>query len=167
IARRLGGSRWRALHRLAYASFTLVCAHVVIAGSDLTTSMNVLIGAGWLATMAARLATDWDQRPLVRAVVERLSRRANRATVDVDATKCVRFGFCEHEAPGIFRLAADGRLSYAAKVPADQVEQAMRAARVCPARAIALSQPAAAPPGTPTLTDIPLIGTASSVRKAG
>jgi ferredoxin/DMSO/TMAO reductase YedYZ heme-binding membrane subunit len=167
IARRLGGSRWRALHSFAYASFTLVCAHVVIAGSDLNRPMDVLVGAGWVATMAARLATDWQERPLVRGAVERLARRANRASVDVDATKCVRFGFCEHEAPGIFRLAADGRLSYAAKVPADQIEQAMRAARVCPARAIALSRPAATAPGPPTLTDIPLIGAAPHQRKAG
>jgi ferredoxin len=54
----------------------------------------------------------------------------------------VRFGFCEHEAPEIFQLRGDGRLTYRPGVPASQLQQVIQAARVCPARAIVLSRAA-------------------------
>ena len=62
--------------------------------------------------------------------------------VNVDPSRCVRFGFCEHEAPEVFQLRGDGRLTYRPAVPDGQVEQVLRAARVCPARAIMLGRAA-------------------------
>jgi sulfoxide reductase heme-binding subunit YedZ len=165
IARRLGHARWQALHRVAYVAYSLVCAHVVFAGSDRNALTTVAVGLGLLATVALRIASNWEDNPRARRAYEWATGRlrGREAVVDVDATKCVRFGFCEHEAPGIFRLRSDGRLAYAARVPIDQLEQAAQAARVCPARAIRVGQPATI--GTrPKLTDIPLVET---VRRAG
>jgi ferredoxin len=68
--------------------------------------------------------------------------RGRQVMVNVDPTRCVRFGFCEHEAPEIFQLRGDGRLTYRPSVPDRQVEQVVQAARVCPARAIVLSRAA-------------------------
>ena len=62
--------------------------------------------------------------------------------VNVDPSRCVRFGFCEHEAPEIFQLRGDGRLTYRPAVPGRQLDQVIQAARVCPARAIVLSRAA-------------------------
>jgi sulfoxide reductase heme-binding subunit YedZ len=59
--------------------------------------------------------------------------------VGVDPVRCGRFGFCEHEAPRVFSLRADGRLSYAASVPADQLDAVVQAMKVCPARAISVN----------------------------
>jgi sulfoxide reductase heme-binding subunit YedZ len=66
--------------------------------------------------------------------------RTKSVTVNVDPSHCVRFGFCEHEAPEVFQLRNDGRLTYKAQVPQDQVEAVIQAAQVCPARAIKLSR---------------------------
>ena len=66
--------------------------------------------------------------------------RSQAFTVNVDAMRCGRFGFCEHEAPEVFRLRSDGRLSYRGSVPMDQMANVMRAVEVCPARAIGLNQ---------------------------
>ena len=65
-------------------------------------------------------------------------RPAQSLVVDVDAARCQRFGFCEHEAPEFFRLQGNGRLAYRPHVPAAGAERVIRAVEVCPARAIAL-----------------------------
>jgi sulfoxide reductase heme-binding subunit YedZ len=67
------------------------------------------------------------------------NRPATDVTVGVDAIRCGRFGFCEQEAPRVFTLRSDGRLSYASSVPADQLDAVVRAVNVCPARAISVS----------------------------
>jgi ferredoxin len=79
-----------------------------------------------------------------KLVAERLAARVRgrQVMVSVDPMRCVRFGFCEHEAPQIFQLRGDGRLTYRPAVPAGHVEQVIQAARVCPARAIVLSRDA-------------------------
>jgi ferredoxin len=77
-----------------------------------------------------------------RVLLERVARRhrAEELTVAVDAGRCASFGFCEQEAPAIFALRSDRRLAYKSVVSSDQAEAAMRAATVCPARAIALGR---------------------------
>jgi len=141
IRRRLGQSRWRAVHALTYAAFLLLTGHVLISGSD--------IGPTWLwmsivAACAVVLVLWVASTPLVSRLRTRLGRRstargrAQTLLVDVDATRCQRFGFCEHEAPDVFRLQGDGRLTYRTYVPPESVEPVIRAVGVCPARAIAL-----------------------------
>jgi sulfoxide reductase heme-binding subunit YedZ len=59
-------------------------------------------------------------------------------TITVDNYLCHRYGFCEAEAPGIFRITEDGRLDYDPHPPIDEQSNARMAARCCPMRAIHL-----------------------------
>jgi sulfoxide reductase heme-binding subunit YedZ len=158
--RRLGAGRWQAVHSLTYVAFTLVVAHILISGPD-TTAPAVwgAVIATWLFTLllwfsttplAARLrfprrGGDPDiayRRPgrADRADRPRMAGGGAEAAIAVDAARCVRFGFCEREAPDMFRLRDDGRLAFRASVPPGQVQDALRAAESCPARAIAISR---------------------------
>jgi ferredoxin len=103
-----------------------------------------VVAAGWLSVLVLRVCTTQRAASLPRRVAERVAARlrGRQVLVNVDPTRCVRFGFCEHEAPEIFQLRGDGRLTYRPAVPAGQVEQVIHAARVCPARAIVLSRAA-------------------------
>jgi ferredoxin len=141
VRKRLGHARWRAVHALSYGAFMLLTAHVLISGSDAGPAwvwLAVLTGCAvvvvlWVATTG--FVARAGSRLLTRAVDRG---RARTLAVDVDAGRCQRFGFCEHEAPDVFRLQGNGRLAYRAHVPADGAEGVIRAAEVCPSRAIAL-----------------------------
>jgi sulfoxide reductase heme-binding subunit YedZ len=143
VQRFLGFSRWRALHSMAYVAFTLIVAHILISGSDLARPALLagVLGA-WLLTVVVWLATT----PLVGALRRRadgrtsVKQRSQEITVNVNAQQCARFGFCEHEAPEVFRLRSDGRLAYRASVPPEEATPVIRAAEVCPARAITLTR---------------------------
>jgi ferredoxin/DMSO/TMAO reductase YedYZ heme-binding membrane subunit len=143
IQRKLGYHRWRTLHSLAYFAFTIVVAHVLTSGSDIAgTPIRAVIAGGWAVAMLAGLVTFPALSKLPRRMAGRTvgQVRAADVTINVDPTRCVRFGFCEHEAPQIFSLRSDGRLAYRSSVTSDQAEQAMQAALVCPARAITLGK---------------------------
>ncbi|MGN9914332.1 ferredoxin [Phytohabitans sp. LJ34] len=159
--RRLGAGRWQAVHTVTYAAFTLVVAHILISGPDTaTTAVWGAVVVTWLFTLLLRLSTmpmvarlrfrrgdpEEAYRPPVRSERRGGPRPAGGggagAAIAVDAGRCVRFGFCEREAPDLFRLRDDGRLAFRAAVPPGQVQVALRAAEACPARAIALSRAA-------------------------
>jgi sulfoxide reductase heme-binding subunit YedZ len=143
IQRKLGFSRWRALHTMTYVAFMLVVAHTLLSGSDVGPAwVWSLVMLAWLSTVALWLTTTSWVRGALRNLATRMfgARRAMDIAVDVDPVRCGRFGFCEHEAPDVFKLRSDGRLSYLAAVPSDQLEAVIRAMKVCPARAIAVSQ---------------------------
>ncbi len=145
IQRRLGYHRWRMVHLLAYVAFTLLCGHVLISGTDTRQPwIRVLVAVGWLATLLLRVATTARAAAVPRRVAERMAARVRgqQVMVNVDPKRCVRFGFCEHEAPEVFQLRGDGRLTYRSSVAGGQVEPVLRAVRVCPARAIVLSREA-------------------------
>jgi ferredoxin/DMSO/TMAO reductase YedYZ heme-binding membrane subunit len=155
IQRRLGYSRWRALHSVAYVAFMLVVAHLLISGSEVTGWVWKAVLGCWVTTAILWLTTTPAMAAVHGAVSSVFSGRRRQAiTVDVDARRCERFGFCEHEAPDVFRLRTDGRLSYHATTPVGQARAVIRAAEVCPVRAISLNQvptevltpPPAAPP---------------------
>jgi sulfoxide reductase heme-binding subunit YedZ len=145
VQRALGYHRWRMLHIAAYLAFTLLCGHVLISGSDTgSAAVRVLVLLAWLSTIVLRVATTYRAAALPKLVTERLASRVRgrQVMVNVDPTRCARFGFCEHEAPEIFQLRGDGRLTYRPAVPTGHVQQVIQAVRVCPARAIVLSRPA-------------------------
>ncbi len=145
IQRQLGYHRWRMLHMTGYLAFTLLCAHVLISGSDVGSPwVWGAVLAAWLSTVVLRLVTTRQAAELPRRFTERVAARVRgrQVLVNVDPMRCARFGFCEQEAPDIFQLRGDGRLTYQPTVPAGRMEQAIRAARVCPARAIALTRAA-------------------------
>ncbi|HEY7102182.1 MAG TPA: ferredoxin [Mycobacteriales bacterium] len=166
VQRRIGYARWRALHSLGYLSFTMVAAHLLISGSELYPApVRTAIAASWAVVILAGISTVTHIARLPRAIFDRLSprHRAEEVTVAVDPGKCGSFGFCEQEAPAIFTLRSDQRLAYRSVVPSDQAEAAMRAAVVCPARAIKLGRlPATvvvSQPGADTTTVAPLATT--------
>lgn len=139
----LGYSRWRGLHALAYVAFTLTVAHILISGSD--TGRPELTGGvlgAWVLTVVVWLVTT----PVVANLRNRadgrasVKQRSQEISVNVNAQRCARFGFCEHEAPEVFRLRSDGRLAYRAAVPPEEATPVIRAAEVCPARAISLTR---------------------------
>ncbi len=66
--------------------------------------------------------------------------RGPSVTVNVDPVRCARFGYCEHEAPKVFQIRGEGRLTYRARVRAGEIDPVIRAAEVCPARAITLGR---------------------------
>ena len=145
VQRRLGYHRWRMIHLLAYLAFTMVSAHVLVSGSDTRTpQVRLLITLGWLSALLVRLGTTARAASVPRRIAERVAARVRgeQVMVNVDPNRCARFGFCEHEAPEVFQLRGDGRLTYQPSVPAGQAEHVLRAMRVCPARAIALSREA-------------------------
>jgi DMSO/TMAO reductase YedYZ heme-binding membrane subunit/ferredoxin len=146
VQRRLGYTRWRMLHRLTYPAFSLAAAHVLISGTDLGPSwIATTILLAWLVTVGLWFATI----PWVVEAWQRLRGRfvgvggAREVAINVDPTRCARFGFCEHEAPAVFVLRNNGLLSHRATVPVDELAAVSRAVEVCPTRAIAI----AAPPG--------------------
>lgn len=143
IQRVLGYSRWRALHSLTYVAFTLIVAHVLISGSDVR---DPLLSGSVLGAWVITVLTWFITTPIVATIRERFGdrtagkQRSQEITVNVNAQRCARFGFCEHEAPDVFRLRSDGRLAYRASVPTEEATPVIRAAEVCPARAINLTR---------------------------
>jgi sulfoxide reductase heme-binding subunit YedZ len=145
IQRRMGYHRWRMLHIAAYLGFTLLCAHILISGSDTRSiAVRAVVVAAWLSVLLLRVATTYRAASVPKRVAEKISSRlrGHQVIVNVDPGRCVRFGFCEQEAPEIFQLRGDGRLTYQPVASAGQLEQVIQAARVCPARAIVLSRAA-------------------------
>ena len=143
VQRKLGYARWRALHSLGYLSFTMVAAHLLISGTEVYRApLRAAIAGSWAVVLVGGILTVAPVARMPRAVLNRLSprHRAEEVTVSVDPGKCGSFGFCEQEAPGIFTLRSDQRLAYRSVVGSDQAEPAMRAAVVCPARAIKLGR---------------------------
>jgi sulfoxide reductase heme-binding subunit YedZ len=142
IQRQLGFSRWRALHALTYVAFMLVVGHVLLSGSDTgPTWVWGSVMAAWLSTVVLwATSTSWFRARWRQATGGRTGAGPTLdVTIGVDPVRCGRFGFCEHEAPEVFNLRGDGRLSYAASVPAEQLDAVLRAMKVCPARAISVN----------------------------
>jgi ferredoxin len=143
VQRKLGYARWRALHSLGYLSFTMVAAHLLISGTEMYRApARAVIAGSWAVVLVAGISTVAPVARMPRAILDRLTprHRAEKVTVSVDPGKCGSFGFCEQEAPEIFTLRSDQRLAYRSVVASDQAEAAMRAAVVCPARAIKLGR---------------------------
>jgi ferredoxin len=143
IQRRMGYNRWRALHALNHVAFVALVAHILISGSDVSPKPvwgSVLIA--WVITVVLYASTARRTMQTRRAVTDKLGMTQHRdeVIVGVDSGKCARFGFCEHEAPDVFTLLSDGRLSYRVSIPVEQVNEVVRAIDVCPRRAISLNR---------------------------
>jgi ferredoxin len=124
-------------------------AAVPLPGTQVTHPVLLLLAAVvlvatmffWVATGPRRRGDGredprGERREALRG--ERRGRRGPSVTVNVDPVRCARFGYCEHEAPDVFQLRREGRLTYQDRVPMDEIDPVIRAAEVCPARAISL-----------------------------
>lgn len=141
IQRRLGYTRWRSLHAFTYVAFMFLVGHVLISGSDMASPVRWgAVLAAWLVTVVLWVTTTSWYAGLRQRLTRRGGRSGEEILVNVDGNRCARFGFCEHEAPDVFALRTDGRLSYRAAVPVEQAAEVIRAVEVCPARAIALNR---------------------------
>jgi ferredoxin len=143
LQRRMGYGRWRALHSLSYASFTLLAGHILLSGRHVgPLFVKIPVIAMWVSTVVLWLGVSKWALKSKRSVTDIASNRlrGQTAEVSVDAAKCARFGFCEQEAPTIFELRADGRLGYKSTVPPEEIEAVTRAVKVCPARAIKINR---------------------------
>lgn len=146
--RMLGTNRWRSLHATSYLAFTMVSAHVLISGAEVTlwpdyTWVAILIIGGWAITVTLGLFTVVRPKWLFPREAQQTAIAAevgpdSEVQIHVDPLKCTRFGFCEHEAPALFRTRSDGNLNHQSSVGPDQMGAAVQAARGCPARAITL-----------------------------
>lgn len=137
LQRRLGFTRWRLLHNLNHVAFMLLVAHVLISGSDVGRSPVWLAVLGlWLLAVLAWAAGATGGRWAATGAGGPLADARPAVRVDVDAATCRRFGFCEHEAPDVFRLRDDGRLAYRTHVSQDRSDAVLRAATACPVRAV-------------------------------
>lgn len=139
VQRWLGHHRWRKLHMLGYVAYVLLTVHVLVSGSD---TQSMLVRLPVLASLIILIALA-----SATTIVSRVSRSGSAVAgpsddvvLNVDPSRCVRYGFCVHEAPDLFRLRTDGRLNFRTAVPPEQIEQALRAAQACPARAILLGR---------------------------
>jgi sulfoxide reductase heme-binding subunit YedZ len=142
LQKKLGYNRWRGLHVLAYAAYTLISGHVVISGSEVSWPVAGLVFVGWLMTIGAWLGASDTMRRKARVISDAAGdrMRGRQAAVQVDPVKCARFGFCEQEAPDVFQLRSDGQLTYRNSVPEEELGNVLNAVRVCPARAISMTR---------------------------
>jgi ferredoxin len=135
----IGFHRWRALHATVYAAYTAMTVHVLVSGSETGfTWVQIVVVAPWAAAMVLWLKGPRDGGRGPDAMFART--RARTTSVQVDPVRCVRFGFCEQEAPETFTLRGDGQLAYRSTVDDEHLDAVVRAARACPARAIAVAQ---------------------------
>jgi ferredoxin/DMSO/TMAO reductase YedYZ heme-binding membrane subunit len=184
--KKLGFTRFRAVHSLVYVAFMLIAAHALISGSDMA---YPIAWGGVLLTLLIVIAlwfttTPWITKAKTGVANQMAARQqgVEAVTVNVDPVRCARFGFCEHEAPDVFKVRGDGRLEYRATVRSDQLDPVVRAVEVCPARAIVLGKapssvmtsrsapPQAAPPVSPGLGPVPdrdRMGTVTGMRRNG
>jgi sulfoxide reductase heme-binding subunit YedZ len=139
IQKWMGFHRWRRCTRRCYAAYTLMTGHVLVSGAE--TGGLLVTGLVLLPWLIVVLLWMTGSAGGARVFAERISRRRTPQTsIQVDPMHCARFGFCEQEAPEIFSLRGDGQLAYHAVVSDEKLDAAVRAARACPARAIALAQ---------------------------
>jgi ferredoxin len=64
---------------------------------------------------------------------------AVRISVSVDNNHCHRYAICQQEAPKVFQLTNDGRLSYDPSPDPAELRAVLQAARVCPMQAIEIA----------------------------
>ncbi|EXG81027.1 4Fe-4S domain-containing protein [Cryptosporangium arvum] len=143
VQRRLGHARWRMLHSTAYAAYTVTAAHLVFTGSEVKGLVTWAVIASWVIATGFWLAVGPNKygKRLETVAVGLHEKRVNTTTVNVDPHVCARFGFCEHEAPEVFKLQHTGRLAYRTTVEPHEVDKVYNAVKICPARAITMTGP--------------------------
>jgi sulfoxide reductase heme-binding subunit YedZ len=135
----IGFHRWRALHATVYAAYTAMTVHVLVSGSETGyTWVQVVVVVPWAVVMVVWLKGPGNGARGLGTVLGR--GRVRSTSVQVDPVRCVRFGFCEQEAPEVFTLRGNGQLTYHSAVDDEHLDAVVRAARACPARAVAIAQ---------------------------
>jgi ferredoxin len=142
--KKLGFTRFRAVHSMTYGALLLEGGHGLISGSHVR---HPLIWGSILLSMVSVIVLWLATTPLPararREVAERMATRqkaVESVTIRVDPDRCARFDQCQKHAPDVFRACPDGRLAYQASVTVDNLDPVIRAVEACPARAITLGK---------------------------
>jgi sulfoxide reductase heme-binding subunit YedZ len=138
---------WLRFHQLAYLAIALGLVHSWFgawANSDIDLLWlgGITVAAPALALTGLRLAPPnvLVRMGLIEGDLDAAGRLSKTAPirVSVDNQRCHRYGFCQTEAPEVFKLVEDGRLQYRQDPDASQNADVRSAARACPMRAIQL-----------------------------
>lgn len=139
---------WLRFHQVAYVAVLVAAAHAWLGALANSDFQAVWLGAITIAAPAVTLASLRFLPPQVfvsvglldgqsAAMVGKLNRRAP-LEVSVDNVRCHRSGFCQAEAPSVFKLLEDGRLQYKHHPDVEDNAEVRSAARACPMQAIQL-----------------------------
>lgn len=142
--------KWLRFHQMAYVAVTITVIHSWF-GAIANGNLAIL----WLAglTILIPTATIAAARFLPPSILVRLGMMepepgfepepeagGNAMDVSVDNHRCHRYGVCQAEAPEVFQLVEDNRLTYDRRPSPEQFANVRTAARSCPMRAIELRE---------------------------
>lgn len=142
---------WLRLHQFAYPAFGLTVLHSMLGATANGTASTLWLVGVTLFVPPLTLATLRFLPPRYLAKIGLLAAEPAtpatppaaeepQMTVSVDNVRCHRFGYCQAEAPEVFKLMEDGRLRYEPRPSPRDAEGARAAERVCPVRAIELKE---------------------------
>lgn len=137
---------WLRFHQLAYAAVALGGIHAWLGAMANGDFAPLWLGAITAIAPAVTLTVLRFVPPhlfvnvglLDGNTVEPKTKIDKRAPMElsVDNMRCHRFGFCQSEAPSVFKLLEDGRLQYKHHPEAEFNADIRSAARACPMQAI-------------------------------
>lgn len=141
--------KWLRFHQTAYIAVTITVVHSWF-GAIANGNLSVLWLAGLtvlVPTATLSLARFLPPEVLVRIGMLDSERgkepgvgEGDAMDVSVNNEKCHRYGTCQAEAPDVFQLIEDNRLTYNRRPPEEHFAQARSAARACPMRAIEIRE---------------------------
>jgi ferredoxin len=138
--------KWLRMHQVAYAAVALTVVHSWL-GAIANNNLSIL----WLAglTILVPTATLCIARFMPPEMLMKIGMlepepgnpgEGDAMDVSVNNEKCHRYGTCQAEAPDVFQLIEDNRLTYNRRPPEEHFAQARAAARACPMRAIDIKE---------------------------
>lgn len=135
--------KWLRFHQVAYAAVAVTVVHSWL-GAIANDNLSIL----WLAglTLLIPVVTVSVARFMPPEMLQKIGMleaepgagqgEGDAMDVSVNNEKCHRYGTCQAEAPDVFQLIEDNRLTYNRRPPEEHFAQARAAARACPMRAI-------------------------------
>jgi ferredoxin len=137
---------WLRFHQLAYAAVAFGGIHAWLGSMANGSFAPLWLGAITVAAPAVTLTALRFVPPRLFVHIGLLDKGPGKplAKIDkhaplelnVDNMRCHRFGFCQSEAPTVFKLLEDGRLQYKHHPDTEDNADIRSAARACPMQAI-------------------------------
>ncbi|GLZ33713.1 ferredoxin [Lentzea sp. NBRC 105346] len=138
--------KWLRFHQTAYIAVALTVVHSwfgAIANGNLSITwlggLTVLVPT---ATLALARFLPPEMLTKIGMLEPEPGNQGDGDAMDVSVNneKCHRYGTCQAEAPDVFQLIEDNRLTYNRRPPEEHFAQARAAARACPMRAIDIKE---------------------------
>jgi ferredoxin/DMSO/TMAO reductase YedYZ heme-binding membrane subunit len=145
---------WLRMHQFAYPAFGLLILHSVFGAITNGTATSLIYLIGLTVSIPALTLTALRFTPPaylarfglvgvetgVAPATPQQKPPEPQLTVSVNNVLCHRYGYCEAEAPEVFKLVEDGRLRYEPRPNPREADKTRAAARKCPKRAIDLKE---------------------------